>query len=740
MQKLFYKKPARFWKQALPLGNGFLGFMVYGGATTETIAVNDATLWSGYPKDQDNPESLEYLDKVRKLIFDGKNAEADTLAEKKLIGHYSESYLPLGRIKINFNKVGRGDYGRQLDLTTAVHTVENKFIKRDAFVSYPDKVGVYHIEAKSPIDFTIRLDSKLKSQVVVDDTINLVGQAPDYVAPNYLMTEKKPIRYDEGKGMAFAMRVVVKTDGQSYTKNDRLFVKKAKQATIYVVTNTGFIGFDKMPITDTNYCLKNCKKQFKNRVWDYDKIKNSHIADYQKLYNRQAVNFSTGSDLPTDRLVKNAKKGFVDTALAELFYNFGKYMTIAGSREGGQALNLQGIWNNSTRPPWSSNYTTNINAQMNYWGTSAINLAECLEPYINMVYEVMQRGKKTAQINYGCQGFACNHNVDIWRKTAPVQGDSNYMYAPLCGVWLANELFEQLSYGQLEQYRAKIEEIVKEATRFSSDYLVERDGYYVTCPSASPENVFYHDGGRCKLDYASSFELGIIAQIFKNYLQIDSASDFANEIKEKQAKLYPFSVGEAGISEWHTHYDTPEKGHRHFSPLYALHPARVLSYHKDKDKELIEGIRKLYHIRLDNVKQYFGWSGAWAINLAARLHERDTAKKVIDAMMSHSVFYNLFDVHPPFLFQIDGNFGFVSGVNEMLVGVDDGIIELLPALPTEWKDGSVKGMRTVGGYEIDFYWQNGKVVEAEAKGNGVAKLRNTSALSNSIKLKNMELV
>lgn len=740
MQKLFYKKPARFWKQALPLGNGFLGFMVYGGTKTETIAVNDATLWSGYPKDQDNPESLENLDKVRELIFAGNNAEADKLAEKKLIGHYSESYLPLGKIKIKFSKACATGYVRQLDLSTAIHTVESNLMTRDAFVSYPDKVGVYHIESKAPIDFNIQLTCKLKSQTVVDDTINLVGQAPDYVAPNYLRTEKKPIRYDEGKGMAFAMRIIAKTDGQSYTKNNRLYIKKAKQATIYVVTNTGFIGFDKMPITDIGYCLENCKKQFQGITLDYGKLKSAHIADYQTLYNRQEIKISKNSDLPTDVLVKNAKKGFVDTALAELFYNFGKYMTIAGSRIGGQALNLQGIWNDSTRPPWSGNYTTNINTQMNYWGTSAINLAECLEPYINMVYETMQRGKKTAQINYGCQGFACNHNVDIWKKTAPVQGDSNFMYAPLCGVWLANELYEHLSYGQLEEYRAKIEEIVKEATRFSSDYLVEHDGYLVTCPSASPENVFYNNGVRSRLDYASSFELGLISQTFKNYLQIDSASGFANEIKEKQARLYPFSVGETGICEWHTYYDTPEKGHRHFSPLYALHPARVLSYHKDKDKELIEGVRKLYHIRLDNVKQYFGWSGAWAINLAARLHESETVKRVIDAMMSHSVFYNLFDVHPPFLFQIDGNFGFISGLNEALVGVDDGIIELLPALPKEWKDGSVKGMRTVGGYEIDFIWRDGEVVEAEAKGNGVAKLRNTSALSKFVKLKNMELV
>lgn len=738
MQKTFLLSPALFWKQALPLGNGLLGFMVYGGKRTENIAVNDATLWSGYPKDQDNEESLKYIDEVRQLIFDGKNAEADKLCEEKLIGHYSESYMPLGKIKIKFSKACNADYKRELDLTTAIHTVKGKDTLRESFVSYPDKVGVYRIETAKKVGFSIALSSKLQSSVITDDTISLVGNAPDYVAPNYLFSEKRPVQYGQDKGMAFCMRLMVKTDGQSFIKNNQLFIKNSQKSTIYVVTSTGFLGYDKMPSTDTNRCLESCKAQLNNQKLNYEQIKSAHIEDYQALYNRQSIKIAKDSELPTDVLVKNAKKGKLDNALVELFYNFGKYLTIAGSRKGGQAMNLQGIWNDSIRPPWSSNYTTNINAEMNYWGTSSCNLAECLEPYINMIYEAMQRGKKTAQVNYGCKGFACNHNVDIWRKTAPVQGDSNYMFAPLCGAWLANELFEHLSYGQLDEYKDKIYEIVKQASIFAKDYLVEHDGFLVTCPSASPENAFIHNGARCTLDYASSFEMCIIRQTFENFLKIDNSSDLAQEIKEKQSKLFPLSIGETGLNEWHTFYETTEKGHRHFSPLYGIYPARVLSYHKDK--ELVEGAKKLFHYRLSNVKQYFGWSGAWAISLAARLHEADTAEHIIKAMMSHSVFYNLFDVHPPFLFQIDGNFGFVAGINEMFVCVEDGIVELLPALPKGWTCGSVNKMRTANGLELSFEWQNGKVVKITSTENKQVKIRNTSLIDLKDKPNYIELV
>lgn len=737
MSKLIYTRPATFWKQALPLGNGKLGMMVYGGKKTEKIAINDGTLWSGYPKDQDNPESLQYLDKVRQLIFEGKNFEADKLAEEKLIGHYCESFMPLGNIKIKFGTSACCNYSRELNLDNAIFTINSSKIQRQAFASYPDNLGVYHITSIAPSDCVISLSSKLHCSVVEDETINLVGQAPDYVAPNYLRTEPKPIKYDLNKGMAFCLRIEVQTDGTKIIKNGKLTIKNATQTTLYIVTSTGFCGYDKMPSTDTKLCITNCINALKNVKKDYKDIYYRHLEDYSAIYRKQTFEIASTGNITTDKLVKMAKKGQLEKQLIQDLYNFGKYMTIAGSRKGGQPLNLQGIWNSSIRPPWSSNYTTNINAQMNYWGTSASNLSECLEPYVDMVYEVMQRGKKTAQVNYGCKGSVCNHNVDIWRKTAPVQGDANYMLSPMCGVWLANELYEHLSYGQIPQCRDKIIEIVKQSAIFVNDFLVMHDGNYVICPSPSPENVFINDGKRCKLDYASAYDMGLTKQCFNNYLEIDSTSDFAKEIIRKQALLYPFKSQEAGICEWHKAYPTPEKGHRHFSPLYALHPGRVVGYHKDK--ETVEDIRRLFDQRINNIKQYFGWSGAWAINLAARLHDGEMAKKVISNLMAHSIFSNLFDVHPPFVFQIDGNFGYVSGINEMLVSVEDGVIELLPAIPSDWKEGKVVGMVTATGHIVSFEWANGIITSLSVEGEKAFVLRKNSHikaenLSNDIKL------
>lgn len=730
MNKLYYKKPAKLWRQALPIGNGLMGLMVYGGEKTENLAVNDGTLWSGYPKEQDNAGSLKYLDEVRKLIFDGKNKEADKLAEQKLIGHYSESFLPLGMIKMRFSKSVKSGYKRELDLSTAIHTVSGGGIERESFVSYPNKVAVYNISAGKKLDFVISLSSKLRGSVVTDETISFVGQAPDYVAPNYLHGEVNPVRYNEKKGMSFCMRIEVVTDGEKIVCGDKLRIVGAKNSCVYIVTATGFNGFNKMPDTDCKSVVEKCKASLAAIEKNYEKIKSAHIADFTAIASKQSIKIAADSSLTTDTLVKNAKSGKADNALVELLYNYGKYMTIAGSRKGGQALNLQGLWNNSVRPPWSSNYTANINAEMNYWGASSSNLAECIEPYINMISECVIRGEKTARINYGAEGFACNHNVDIWRKTAPVQGNANYMFAPLCGVWLANELFEHLSYGELDEYKEKIYAAVSAAAKFANGFLVERDGHYVTCPSASPENVFVSNGNRCKLDYASSFDLGLVAQVFDNYLMIDDSSEFAKEIKEKKAKLYPFTTGKDGLCEWHKYFETPEVGHRHFSPLYAFYPARVIGY--DTDKKLTEGVRKLFHTRLDGSKSIVGWSAAWAISLAARLREGETAKDVIAKMLKHSIFINLFDMHPPFLFQIDGNFGFVAGINEMLVTVENDVIELLPALPESWKDGKVVGMKTATAHTIDFEWKDGKIISLNIVGKNAIKLKQNSKIDAEV--------
>lgn len=715
MDKLWYAAPAKLWRNALPLGNGVTGLMVYGGKKRETLAFNDCRLWSGYPKDQNNPDSLVNLNKARKLVFDGKNKQADQLVESKMIGNYCESFLPLGELFIDFKNVKKQSYNqsyrRELDISRAIHSVNYGGIERETLVSYPDKIAVQHIVSKIPMSIVITAKSKMHSQVVIDKGLNLIGNAPDYVAPNYLRTELRPIKYKDGKGMSFCMRAEVSTNGDVEYGKNKIIIKNATEITIYFATATGYVSSFDMPIIDRQYAIDRCKQTLRKLNKNYKNIRSRHIEDYSALYNRQKLSLQSDTDIDTDELMRLAKGGDVKSGLVELFYNYGKYLTISGSRQGGEALNLQGQWNNSMRPPWSSNYTANINAEMNYWGASTSNLADCIEPYINLVYEIMQKGKSTANINYGCSGFACNHNVDIWRKTAPVRGTSSYMYAPLCGVWLANELYEHFRYGKLNRYEDKIKEIMTEATKFVCDYLVMFEGQYVTAPSASPEASFKGDGGNSCLDYASAFEMGIAKQALVNLLEFCCDDKLRSNAEDKLSKLYPFSCGKTGINEWHTDYNITEKGHRHFSPLYAFYPAKVIKYYGNETER--EWVKQLFHYRIDHCTWFIGWSGAWSICLAARLHEEDTAIRIIDNMLSKSVFDNLFNIHPPFLFQIDGNFGYVAGINEMLIYQENGVVELLPALPKKWSKGEVKGLVTYSG-EISFEWSGSKLVSVTA--------------------------
>lgn len=710
MHIIKYAKPAKNWREALPLGNGLTGIMIYGSLKKERLCFNDGTLWSGYPKDYNSNESLENLERVRKLIFERKNAEADALCEEKLTGFYSEAFMPLGEISLKFSGIDKTDYSRSLDLSNAVHTVKSKGCTAEAFSSYPDKISAYRIKTKKPFSVKIKAKSKLKYQVDTEkNNLFLLGNAPDYAAPNYLKTELRPVRYNEKKGMAYCLQTQVQTNGEISSKRSNITVKNATELTLYFATATGFNGYDKMPETNRNAVKQKCEFFLNSVNKDYDTLKANHVYDYDSLYSNQSITFNCDNDTTADELLKSVKNGGDEKALTELLYNYGKYMIISGSRNGGQALNLQGIWNNSVRPPWSSNYTVNINTEMNYWGASRLGLSDCIEPLINMVYETMQNGRKTAKINYGCRGFACNHNVDLWRKTPPVKGDCSYMFAPLCGVWLSNEIYAHYKNGFLEDYTDKIKEIVTESARFACGFLIMHDGKYVICPSASPENVFSHNSKSCKLDYASAFDMGLVKQAFQNALELSDDNDLKAEIKGKTPLLYPFKEGKNGICEWHKDYETPEPGHRHFSPLYAFYPANVIGFYSNKNQT--EWVRNLFKTRTDNSTQYIGWSAAWAICLSARLREKEMTQKVIRSMLCHSVFKNLFCVHPPFYFQIDGNLGFVAGINEMLITEENGVIELIPALPKSYgNSGEVKNM-VVNGAKISFKWQNGLVTE-----------------------------
>lgn len=710
MDTLLYKSPSKHWKEALPVGNGKTAVMIYGGDTNETLCFNDVTLWSGYPKDQNSKKSLQNIDKVRDLIFKGKNHRADVLAQKTLKGGFSETFLPLGTVKINFDNVSKDNFSRKLNLSTAIHTVETDGVLRECFSSNPDKVTVYKINAKEKISLNIEMDSELKYSVSCDNGMNLFGNAPDHDAPIY-HKESKPIRYDKNKAMAYCLRLEVKTDGEVLYQNNKTIVKNANEVVLYFATETGYIGFNKMPITDTSKIVDLCKETLSKVNKNYDEIKNKHIDDFSSLFNRQSVSFGIEDNAPTDELIKKVKKGDNMSALSELFYNYGKFLMISGSRIGGQPLNLQGQWNSEVRPPWSSNYTTNINTEMNYWGASRCGLFECIEPLINMLWEMIETGSKTAKTNYDCDGFCCNHNTDIWRKSTPCIGSCSFMFAPLCGAWLTNEICAHYLNGGLEEYKDKIIKITEESAKFVKDFLVMHDGQYVICPSTSPENSFRKRFSICFLDYATAFDMAVAKQALHNALECTEDEKLKEEINKILPKLYPFKKGKTGIMEYHDDFSIIEKGHRHFSPLYAFYPAKQIEYYNDPEKT--EWVRELFHYRLDHSGQHIGWSAAWAICLSSKLREPETNKGVIKNLLCNAIFTNLFCYHPPTYFQIDGNFGYIAGINEMLLSEEKGVIELLPGLIDDYKDGYAKNM-FVNGVKVSFTWKNGKITSIES--------------------------
>lgn len=708
MNKLWYKKQAALWNEALPIGNGRTGVMIFGGRKKETLCFNDVTLWSGYPQNQNNPKSLERLTQVRELIFAGKTDEANDIIDNEMYGGYSHAYMPLGDIKIYFGSKSTCGYKRELDIDNAVHTVSTKCETRTAFASNPDDVVVYRMTAKEKTDAVISATSKLHHKSVVKDGILcLCGSAPDLAQPSYLGKIPNAVMYDQGKAMAFCLAVKIITDGKVSDNGKKITIKKAKNITILATTKTGFLGYDKMPETSREKVCEQCVDALNKTETDYDTLLARHIADYKSIFDRQRFSIGGTNEDCTVNLLKTAKAGKPDPKLVELFYNFGKYLMIAGSRKGGQPLNLQGIWNARVRPPWSSNYTVNINTEMNYWPATSSNMAECAEPLVNMVYELMQQGRETARVNYGCKGACCNHNSDLWRKTSPVRGDSCYMFAPLCGAWLVNEVYTHYKNGGLDEYKDKIFYSVKASAEFINDYLVEHNGEYVIAPSTSPENEYTFNGRAVAVDYACAFDMAVAKHGLLAYLDFEPEGQLADEIREKLAKLRPYKRDKYGIMEWSQERELHEPGHRHFSPLYALYPSNTIKYYENETER--EWVRELYHFRKQNWERYIGWSAAWAICLAGTLHEPDTAQEIIANMLTYSVFSNLFDTHPPFLFQIDGNFGFVAGVNSLLLYSENGQAELLPALPPDWKNGEIKNIVT-GGVQLSFKWENGKVI------------------------------
>ena len=706
---LWYEKSAERWEESLPIGNGSLGAMILGGAEEEILGLNEESVWSGYYKDKNNAKAADCLEEVRSLVFSGKNKEAERLIQNNMLGEYNESYLPLGNLKLKFaygsGKGGKAEgYRRQLDLENAVaqvsYTCNEVHYQREYFASYPAKAIFVLLTADKPVmDFTISFISQLCLAVSAEDgALQVTGRCPEHVDPSYL-PEREGSVVQGTKGMQVNAEFrVVSCDGQVREEGEMLHVSGASRCLL-------MLSAMRQPVLPDNM--------------DYEALKAAHIQDYRSIYDKVELYLGEQKDLPTEERLELLKKGEEDNGLYGLFFQYGRYLLIASSREGSLPANLQGIWSWELRAPWSSNWTININTQMNYWHALSCNLEECLEPYIRFEERVSEEGKKTAAVNYHCRGSVAHHNVDYWGNTSPVgvpQGEKagedgcvNWAFWPMGGAWLTQEIFRAYEYSGDEEYlKNTAAPIIREAALFLNDWLVEYQGEWVTCPSTSPENQFrLPDGQITGLTYASAMDMAIVKEVFTHYCRIceilGTQDELYREICGKMPRLAPFRTGSFGqLLEWHEEYEEPEPGHRHASHLYGLFPAEVFA----GDAKLTEACRVSLMHRLENGGGHTGWSCAWIINLFAVLKDGEKAYEYLRTLLTRSTYPNLWDAHPPF--QIDGNFGGTAGIANMLVQDRGGSVTLLPALPAQFKEGYVKGLCIKGRKCVDISWKDGK--------------------------------